>query len=104
MTIALVVLTVLVTLSGVYAFLRIRHWRDMYWSQEGIYNETLNRALESESAATEAVQELEWLKNIVLQIATRKSVALLTDEQVNLICQSIAQLVVSSMRDPTRLN
>lgn len=76
----------------------------MYWSTFGVYEETLNRALDAETSATDVRKELEFLQNVVLQVAARKSVAVLTEDQVNLICNSIASIVLSTIHDPNRLN
>ena len=62
------------------------------------------RAIKAEGEKARAEQELMWLKNTVQVIASRNSVAVMTDEQVTLIINSIGQLVASSIKNPAQLN
>lgn len=93
-----------IALAFVFLAISRSHWRDMHDDVRAIYDSTLDALLEAEKASARAQQELSWLKTTIGTIASRQSLAVLTDEQVQFICQSISQVVLSAAKSPDRLN
>ena len=66
--------------------------------------DTLNRALAAERDKARAEAELTFLQQSVVTMMQRPVVAGITDQQVQDICQSLAQLVVSYMTPKEKQN
>jgi hypothetical protein len=93
----IILLIVGLAVAATIAIFRARHWRDMFASQRSIYESTMDRAMEAERELGHLTEEHGTLKTTFQQalalFQNRQSVAVMTDAQVNLISQTIAQLV-----------
>jgi hypothetical protein len=104
MPLILIGLSVAVTLAFVYCVSRIRYWSSKWYDQWGIYTEVLDRALQAEAAHTRATTELQFLKNTLGNLLTRPVQAVLTEEQMLFLSETIGQFVAGSLKSPDRLD
>ena len=100
----LIILSVLLGGVVVYARHRVSYWRDRFYGQDEVHAEMFDRAIKAEGDKARAEQELAWTKNTIGVIASRNSVAILTDEQAHTLINAIGQLVTANLADPTKLN
>jgi len=91
-------------LTGLGLYSRLAYWRGAYWNRDEDFKEVMNRAIQSEREAATLKSEMEFQKRTLTLIASRDSVAILTDGQVQHVVQSIAQLVLSSQKAPSQMN
>lgn len=93
-----------VALAFVFLIISRSTWRSRFGDVRAIYDSTLDELIKAEREAARAQQELAWLKTTIGTIASRQSLAVLTDEQVQFLSNSISQIVMSAAKSPDRLN
>lgn len=91
-------------LGFLYQYARLSYWREAFWTRDEDYNDIMNRAILAEREASKLQADMEFQKRTLTIIASRESVAVLTDAQVQAVIQSIAQLVMSQQKTPDQMN
>jgi hypothetical protein len=102
--ILLALVVCLVTAGGAFLILRMKFYRDHAEAETARYDFMLMRALTAEGEKTKAETEYKFLQQTVVQMMQRPIAAVLQDEQVQQISQTMVSYCNAMMAKRSEVN
>lgn len=103
-----IILTAIVSLvvggSFVYAYSRVVFWKGLYQENFSRYEEAFEASMDERSAREKAESDYKYLKDTINKFLSKPVMAVLTDQQMQTLAQSLMTYANASAKHPSDMN